>query len=167
MLRVCVAALLLSSSLGGCSSEADEQPPIEERAQALLDAWPEGFTQINAARVPMSAHNMTEVDTWVLDAYADVYRKIIPMPEEGSGVQMEPGAAVIKVSYDAEGNRVGGTMLYKGEAGYDESFGDWFCAEVTEDFQFGMTGRITYCADCHVGRASDDYLWGIALDNRN
>jgi hypothetical protein len=165
--RAAASALLLSFVLGACASEAEELPPIEERAQALLDAWPEGFTQINAQRVPMSAHNMTFVDTWVLDAYVAEYEKIIPLPEEGSGAQMPPGAAVIKVSYDADDNRVGGTMLYKGEAGYNDTFGDWFSAEVTPDLAFGMNGRIQYCVDCHEGRPNDDYLWGIALDNRN
>ena len=164
--RFASLVFLSAFALGACGGSEGDDVNVEEEVQSNLDAFPEGFTKINLDRVPMSAHGDTYVDIWVTDADADEYRSVVPMPESGSGVSMGQGAMVIKEMFDIDGNRLRGTVLYKAPAGYDETFGDWFRAEIDADFQVGMSGKIGYCYDCHEGRGDDDYLWGIESDNQ-
>jgi hypothetical protein len=159
--------LLLTLAIApGCGDEGDAwtDQDVEDEVLTHLEAFPTGFTKINDARFVGSMHNTFDTDIYVLDEWADAYRQVDP-DAMGSMPDIGEGAMIVKELFLGD-ERMGATVKFKGPAGYDEAYMDWYRGYFDADLQVTESGRIAYCADCHIARESDDGLWGVPLDNR-
>jgi hypothetical protein len=89
-------------------------------------------------------------------------------PEKtGSGVKVQPGTVIVREVLGDAGQVAKLTVMAKAPAGFDPSLGDWWFG-VTDtqgiplvDNGAPLVGRLQQCHECHLGRASDDFLFGV------
>lgn len=165
-----VRSMLLGScvlSMSACAEDPELGEPVVEDTdiQAILDTFPAGFTKINDARFEMSMHSDLAADVYVLDEWAEEYRKIV-FAVPGAEPDFAEGATIVKELFNVDGELASINVMYKGPPGYDEAFSDWYRASGDETRLLTATGKIAYCADCHGAQSTDDFLWGVAADNR-
>lgn len=99
-----------------------------------------------------------------------------PIAPEYSGSQQSipAGGVVVREVLDTDMNPLRLTVMAKGPAGYNTRLGDWYFA-VTDLHGIPLlgtdgqprSGRMVDCFGCHVPRASDDFLFGVPMDDRS
>jgi len=111
------------------------------------------------------------IDVWVSTEAFDEYATIAP-GAVGSGASLPLGAVIVRAVSDASGAVQKLTVMRRGPAGVDPSLDDWWFAEtdatgvpIIADGG-ALVGPMPACATCHLGRADDDYLFGVPLDAR-
>jgi len=130
----------------------------------------DGFTRINA-RPFASALGAPGVDIDVDPASVAAYRRIDP-DRTGSGAQLPRGAMIVRTVLDARGQVTRLTMMVKGPPGYDPTLGDWWFAVTDPDGVpvseggLPLIGALAACHECHIDRASDDFLFGVRAADR-
>jgi hypothetical protein len=129
------------------------------------------FTHVSRAPYPSAAVAGSFIDVWVTsEAYA-AYGAITP---DGGPVDasLPPGAVIVRVVSDGNGNVSKLTVMRHGPAGVDPSLDDWWFAE-TDPLGVPLTddggeleGALSACTSCHLGRSGEDYLFGVPLSAR-
>jgi hypothetical protein len=129
------------------------------------------FTEITAAAYPSVAAPGSTIREWVSTADLVTYEAVSP-GVSGSNVVAPAGMTIVRAVLDEDGGIGKLTLMYKGPQGYNPALGDWW---------FGVTdptgsplevdggpelGLLTACYSCHVPRSSDDYLFGVPLNDR-
>jgi len=133
----------------------------------------QGFVRIDAhAFVSAITPPTADVDVYVDPLGAATYRLIDP-GRTGSNAKIPIGTQIVRAVLD--GNRAVAklTMMAKGPPGTDPTLGDWWFAETDPDGTpldgddgAPLVGALTTCQTCHLDRASDDYLFGVASMDR-
>jgi hypothetical protein len=133
----------------------------------------QGFVRIDAhAFVTAIAPATADVDVFVDPLGAASYRLIDP-GRTGSHAMVPIGTQIVRVVLDGNGAIAKLTMMAKGPPGTNPSLGDWWFAETDPfgtpldgDDGAPIMGAVAACATCHVDRASDDHLYGVAAMDR-
>lgn len=157
------------------SSDSGAAPQVDTSAAlaTIADAGYRGdaFTHATRTPYPSAVATGSYVDEWVSStAYAE-YSKVQP-DASGSGVVLPPGSMVVRAVVDANDVVSKLTIMLKGPSGYNPDLGDWWFAEtdpsgvpLTDDAGV-LAGRLSACYGCHVPRSTDDFLFGVPLDDR-
>jgi hypothetical protein len=129
------------------------------------------FRPMSGAPYSSAVAAQTNVDVFVsADDYAS-YARISP-DKSGSGASLAPGAIVVREVLDASGAVAKLTLMAKGPPGYNPAVGDfWFGVtqpDGTPVVDNGATqmGKLGECFGCHIPRAGDGYLFGVAAAHR-
>lgn len=118
-----------------------------------------------------SAAAAARVNVWVTAADWGDYTRIAP-DKSGSGASLAPGAIVVREVLDGSGAVAKVTLMAKGPAGYNPTVGDFWFGVTTPDGTpmvaggVMQMGKVQSCFGCHVGRASDGYLFGVPESDR-
>ncbi|MCE9578129.1 MAG: hypothetical protein K8W52_33695 [Deltaproteobacteria bacterium] len=130
----------------------------------------DGFTRINP-RPFASALGAPGVNIDIDPASASAYRLIDP-DVVGSNAHLPSGAMIVRSVLDANGVVTKLTMMVKGPPGYDPTLGDWWFGETDPDgvpiMENGvpLIGALEECHQCHLDRATDDFLFGVRAADR-
>jgi hypothetical protein len=73
-----------------------------------------------------------------------------------------PGSIVVKENYLPDSTLIAVTTMYK-VRGYNPGHNDWFFTSQSPSGEVEVEGRVEGCIDCHMERASNDYLYTGAL----
>ena len=168
-LRACVlrAGTSLAIALSACSSgETWDQTNIDVMTEHL------GFTHVNARPYKSALTTAPIIDVFADPDGVAAYERIDPGRSD-SGVVVPRGTMIVRAVLGADGAVAKLTMMCKGEAGYDPTFGDWWFAEtdargapIAGDDGAPLIGRLTACHQCHQDRSADDFLFGVAAAAR-
>jgi hypothetical protein len=164
VVRACLA--LAASASAACTAG-------ETWDQSNLDVMVphDGFTQVNARPFASAVSGAPQVTVWIDPAGAAAYATIDP-GRTGSGAQVPEGTMIVRAVLGADGQVAKLTMMTKAWPGYDDSLGDWWFAETDAagiplvDKGVPMVGTLAACHSCHLDRAGDDYLFGVAASDR-
>jgi hypothetical protein len=111
------------------------------------------------------------IDVWVSAEAFDEYAKITP-GSVGSGASLPLGTIIVRAVSDASGEVQKLTLMRRGPEGIYPRLDDWWFAETDAtgvplaDDAGVLVGPMPACATCHLGRAADDYLFGVPLTAR-
>jgi hypothetical protein len=147
--------------------DGDPAGVTDEEVLALIADYSSTFVQINDAPVVSGAHmgGGIMVNVWVDPAHADVYKALDPANPVDT--EFPEGMIVIKEHLDDMMAVAGGTIMFKGPAGYDSDNGDWWYGMGDLEGTLVASGPgLADCLACHVALASTDYLHGIDPANQ-
>jgi hypothetical protein len=100
------------------------------------------------------------VQVWGSSDVADIFAGIDP-DDPTQDISFDEGTMFVKEHFDAAGDYVGLTMMYKGPEGYNEAGRDWFWARVRGD-EVTHSGKVDFCLDCHAAAHNTDFVVGFA-----
>ena len=147
------------------------QPDFQGAVETYHDA-PEGGSWLSAFSIPI-AFLGEHIDfgtgsranvAFILNSPRQTFHSACKLP--GAEPDFAEGAMIVKELFNVDGELASINVMYKGPPGYDEAFSDWYRASGDETRLLTATGKITFCADCHGAQSTDDFLWGVAADNR-
>jgi hypothetical protein len=153
-------AMLLVS----CTVEDPSDSQMEDSMRAALSRYA-SFAKIN--RAPF-ASTVGAFDVNVLVSEANASYAMIHPEVSGSHVVLPAGTVIVREVLDASSAIAKLTVMAKGPPGADPPFGDWWFA-VTDPHGVVQAadgvpqiGPMPACQTCHLPRAADDYLFGVA-----
>ena len=129
------------------------------------------FVAVNGAAYPSAVAAQSSINVWVTAADYASYTRISP-DQTGSGASLAPGAMIVREVLDAAGAVGKLTLMVKGPPGYNPAVGDfWFGVtqpDGTPVVDNGATqmGKVSECFGCHIPRAGDGFLFGVAPAHR-
>jgi hypothetical protein len=171
--------LLVSPMFGACtggldasdppaSVDAAPAPPAEsdlDRAIMEIATSYKSFSRIDKRSYPSSL-GAFDVSVYVQGDVAD-YRTAHP-DSTAPNPTIAVGTVIVREVHDPQGAIAKLTIMAKGPAGYDPSIGDWWWGEADPQ---GVplvvdgtprVGRLDDCHGCHLPRAAEDYIFGVA-----
>ena len=170
-LRACVfrAGISFALALSACDSAGETWDQSNLDVMTMHD----GFARIDPTPfVSTVGPPFADVIVWVDPVGAPAYRTIDP-DVSGSGAHVPRGTQIVRAVLDGNGAVAKLTMMCKGAPGYDASLGDWWFAEtdpagvpLTGDDGAPIMGAVSACHTCHIERAGDDFLFGVAAADR-
>jgi hypothetical protein len=102
---------------------------------------------------------------------AAAYEAITP-DADGAGAPFPVGGTVVRAAYDDKGALAALAVMVKRERGYFADVGDFFFGvtdvdgEPQSDEHGLLWGKVSECAECHEGRATSGYFFGVARADR-
>ena len=142
----------------------------DTEVEVAMAAFPDGFTMINDAPFETQGHSQAfDVNVWVQDPGVDAYASVDP-DITGSMPAIDAGLIIVKEQFDGADAVTGYTIMAKGPDGFDLDGGDWWWGFADANRALTNTstngGDVSFCVSCHAVRPEDDWLYGVATDNR-
>ncbi len=147
----------------GGSDESGEEPRVEvdeDATMALAYDYENTLMPLSSAAEQSETHaDAASVFVWGTEAAATSFHSINP-DDPTQAVDFPQGTMFVKEHFDAAGEKVGLTVMYKAEEGYNEDARDWFWARTRGD-SLEHVGRVDWCADCHSAAHNSDFVVGF------
>jgi len=167
----------------GCPAAAPDDPDAtEEPLEVEWDVLPRvsggeylrgGFTQVSAAAYASAVATGKSIEVWITSEDAAVFASIAP-ESTGSGVELERGAIIVREIFLDDGTLDSLTVMARSEPGYSPAFGDYWYGSLDADGwpRVDLNGDasigplVEACANCHLSRAGDGFLFGVPAEHR-
>jgi hypothetical protein len=129
------------------------------------------FQKVNDTTFATGLGTGALIDVYVSQNGFAPYATIAP-EATGTGAEVPEGTLIVREVKEPSGATKSLTLMYKGPKGYNPELDDFWFGVTDPDGvpvqQDGVAriGKLTDCYSCHLGRAQDGYLFGVAADNR-
>lgn len=152
------------ASGSGAGDESGDQARVEVDEDAIMELaydYENRLMQLSTAVEESETHaDAASVFVWGSEAAAPAFHSIDPN-DPTQAVDFPEGTMFVKEHFDAAGEKVGLTVMFKAEEGYNEGARDWFWARTRGD-ALEHVGRVDWCADCHSAAHNSDFVVGFA-----
>lgn len=148
---------------GGDASESGDMEPVEIDETAIMAqamAYEDNLVPLSEEVEQSETHSdAASVFVWGSADAADKFHSIDP-DDPTQSISFSPTTMFVKEHFDANGDKVGLTVMYKAPEGYNPEARDWFWARVRGE-EITHSGQVSWCSECHDAAHNSDFVVGF------